>query len=88
MLLDVSSVLQGLKTGDALALRRENSRFDDFAIMILNGDGNKIGYIPEKDNRIFARLMDAGKRLIARVDSIDRRGGFVQIRIGICLIDF
>ena len=42
----------------------------------------------EKDNVVFARLMDAGKLLIARVARIDTHGDFYQIAIGIYLVDF
>ena len=86
--LEDDAVVRKLKVGDKLALQREESKFDDYAVQILNSEGEKIGYIPEKDNRIFARLMDAGKRLIAKVQKIDKKGSFLQIGIGIYLVDF
>ena len=86
--LEDDAVVKKLKAGDKLTLQREESKFDDYAVQILNSEGKKIGYIPEKDNRIFARLMDAGKRLIAKVQKIDRKGSFLQIGIGIFLVDF
>ena len=46
------------------------------------------GYVPEKDNIVFSRLMDAGKLLIARIKNIEEKGTFTRIRIGICLVDF
>ncbi len=82
------TVLEGIKAGDKLSLRREENKFDDNAIMILTEDRQKAGYVPEKDNVIFARLMDAGKLLIARVTKIEKRGSFWQISIGIYLVDF
>ena len=51
-------------------------------------NGKKVGYVPEKDNIIFARLMDAGKLLSATVTDIEKKGSFTQIRIGIYLVDF
>ena len=48
----------------------------------------KLGYVPEKDNLIFARLMDAGKLLVAKIKKIQKRGTFTQISIGIYLVDF
>ena len=50
--------------------------------------GKKIGYIPEKDNVIFARLMDAGKHLTAKITDISKKGMFPIISIGIYLIDY
>ena len=82
------SVLDAVRPGDTLTLRREDNRFDDNAILLLAGDGRKLGYVPEKDNVVFARLMDAGKILKAKVRDIQKReGGFRLISIGIYLID-
>ena len=82
------SVLEEVTVGDKLTLMREENKFDDNAILLLTESGKKIGYVPEKDNQIFARLMDAGKMLAAKVTKIERRGSFYQISIGIYLVDF
>lgn len=82
------SVLNEIKVGDMLNLQRENNKFDSNAIMILCEDGRKLGYVPEKDNLIFARLMDAGKLLKAKITNIEQRGSFKQISVGIYLVDF
>ena len=75
--------------GDKLILRREeDNRFDDRAILVLNQDGIKLGYIPEKDNPIFSRLMDAGKLLTAKIKKVDWKGDFSKIEIEIFLVDF
>ena len=44
--------------------------------------------IPKKDNVVFARLMDAGKLLKAKITTIEHRGDFTEIGIGIYLVDF
>lgn len=82
------SVLKEIKIGDKLKLIREESKFDDNAIALLFEDGRKVGYVPERDNVVFARLMDAGKLLSAKVDQISVKGTITQIRIGIYLVDF
>ncbi len=81
-------VLDSIKAGDKLNLQREENKFDDKAILILNEEGRKLGYVPEKDNVVFARLMDAGKLLKAKVTDIEMKGSFHMIRIGIYLVDF
>ena len=82
-------VLKKAAGGDTLTLRRESgNRFDSNAILILNADGEKYGYVPEKDNQIFARLMDAGKLLAAKIKNIQPKGSFTMISIGIYLVDF
>lgn len=82
------SVLEEIKTGDKLTLQREDNKFDSNAILLFTESGKKLGYVPEKDNIIFARLMDAGKLLAAKIKSIDKKGSFSQIGIGIYLVDF
>lgn len=82
------SVLDDVKTGDKVTLRREENKFDDKAILVLDGEKRKLGYIPEKDNLIFSRLMDAGKLLIGKVTDVEHHGSFTKISIGIYLVDY
>ena len=83
-----ASVLDTIKVGDKLSLMRENNKFDSNAVMILTAERKKLGYVPEKDNIVFARLMDAGKLLVAKITKIEKRGSFNQISIGIYMVDF
>ena len=86
--LNDKSVLDAIQVGNMLSLQREDNKFDSNAILILYEDGRKLGYVPEKDNIIFARLMDAGKLLKAKITKIEQRGSFKQISVGIYLVDF
>ncbi len=86
--LEDPSVLKRVMLGDTLTLRREVNKFDEFAIVMFTADERKLGYIPEKDNVIFARLLDAGKCLKAKVSKITQTGSFVEIQVGIYLVDF
>lgn len=83
-----ASPLARVKIDDKLTLIRENNRFDDNAIVVLNEEREKLGYIPEKDNVVFSRLMDAGKLLIARVNSVKYQEYFTKISISIYLVDY
>ncbi|MGI6003680.1 MAG: HIRAN domain-containing protein [Lachnospiraceae bacterium] len=82
------SVFDRISVGDPLTLQREQNRYDDNAILVLTKDRQKLGYIPEKDNLVFARLMDAGKLLTAHIADIHKSEKYVRIEIGIYLIDF
>ena len=86
--LEDKSVLDDIAIGDILILRREENRFDDNAIEIYTQADKKLGYVPERDNIIFARLMDAGKCLQAKITNITKKGTFTKISIGIFLVDF
>ncbi len=85
--LEDPSILEGVGAGDVLSLQREDNKFDSNAILILDAEGRKLGYVPEKDNVVFARLMDAGKLLKAKVTNVTQKGSFTQIAVGIYLVD-
>ena len=86
--LEDKSVLDEIAEGKVLKLQREDNEYDEKAILILLEDGRKLGYVPECDNIVFSRLMDAGKLLTAKITSIEHRGNFTKINIGIYMVDF
>ena len=86
--LEDSTILDKVQVGDMLTLQREDNKFDTNAILILTDEKKKLGYVPEKDNIVFARLMDAGKLLKAKITKITHKGSFTQINVGIYLVDF
>ena len=86
--LEDKTVLDQIHLDDKLSLVREENEFDEKAIVIKTADGRKLGYVPEKDNLIFSRLMDAGKLLTARINTHELRGTFHRIGIGIYLVDY
>lgn len=86
--IDDETLYETLETGEKLILQRENNKFDSKAILILNQDKKKLGYVPERDNMVFSRLMDAGKLLIAKVISVRNKDGFYRVHIGIYLVDY
>lgn len=65
--------------------REPDNPHDKEAIVIKTVDGVKIGYVPEKDNVIFARLMDAGKLIFGKILSKEKQGNWIKIRINIYL---
>ena len=83
------SIFEELKDNERLILKREpQNHFDDKAILVLDSRKRKLGYIPEKDNTVFSRLMDGGKLLFCKVTGIDDDGYKPLIDIGVYLEDF
>ncbi|MDD2647505.1 MAG: HIRAN domain-containing protein [Eubacteriales bacterium] len=75
-----------MSIGDKLNFFREpENQYDSKAIVIKNADGVKIGYVPQTDNVIFSRLMDAGKLLFGRITSKSMAGKWLKIEIKIFL---
>ena len=82
------SVLDAVRVGDELVLQREDNEYDKNAIPVLGAQNKKLVYVPEKDNVVFSRLMDAGKKLSAKISKIEPKSErFTAIEIGIYLID-
>ena len=87
---DIFDLVEGLNKGDNLKLLREaDNEYDERAILVLDKDNNKLGYIPMHDNEIFTRLMDAGKYIYAKVKNIIVNGfnDHVSINIDLYLKD-
>lgn len=80
--------LKRIQVGDKLTLKREDNPYDDKAIVVLDSQNGKLGYVPEKDNVVFSRLMDAGKLLAARVLTVKNQEFFTKISMAIFLIDY
>lgn len=75
-----------INIGDKLDFFREpDNPHDSQAIVIKNADGVKIGYVPMKDNAIFARLMDAGKLLFGKITAKEMKGNWLNIAIEVYL---
>ncbi len=81
------NILKNIKIADRLTLLREKNKYDTNDVAIYNKDNEKLGYIPEEDNIIFSRLMDAGKLLYAKIESIDVNH-YYRVKIKIYLKDF
>ena len=75
-----------LEIGERLSFYREpNNPYDEKAIVVKTASGTKIGYVPRKDNVVFARLMDAGKMLFGRIKEKELDNGWVKITMEILL---
>jgi hypothetical protein len=82
-------ILGKIKDGDVLTLKREpENRFDENAIAVFDAANHKLGYIPEKDNLVFARLMDAGKYITGKSGGVERFGLIWTVNIDLYLVDF
>ena len=70
-----------------LTLKRDpQNEHDRYAIMVLNEKDERIGWVPQKDNEMLARLMDAGNFLYGEVVDIKpvTKTGYLELyfRVG------
>ena len=65
---NIAEKAAALNDDEALSLIREaGNKYDSLAIRVDNSKGEKLGYIPRKNNEILARLLDGGKILYGKV---------------------
>lgn len=86
----LASVQDLLAAGLPLLLQREpGNEHDDLAIEVLTQGHIKLGYVPKNRNPVLARLMDAGKLLVAEIASVGTWDGWgsatpdVRLRISL-----
>lgn len=66
-------LIDDLHPGSRISFVREpDNAFDDRAVMALDDQDRKLGYIPRRENRIMSMLMDAGKVFYGVIPDIPR----------------
>ncbi len=76
-----------LKRGDRLEFRYHQNKYNPTEVEVLSSLG-LVGYVPENDEVIFSRLLDAGKSLIGKVKEADFTHSFPSVIFEIYLEDF
>jgi hypothetical protein len=85
---NIDELEEKITVGTKLNFYREpENPYDDKAIIIKDVDGNKLGYVPRKNNEILSRLMDAGKLLYGIVLEKNKIGEWVKIQMQVFLKD-
>lgn len=83
---NIDLLVKNLQEGDDLQFFREpKNKHDERAIVIRTRTGDKLGFVPQADNIVFSRLMDAGKLLFGRITKMEERGSWWKITIRIFL---
>ncbi len=82
---DVLVKTRDVLPGTVLTLKRDTGNgHDRFAIGVENARGERLGWMPKEHNEVFARLMDAGKLLVAKVAAKDLDDGYwLNLRINV-----
>ena len=95
---NIEALFEAIQEGDQVKLIREpDNEYDEYAVR-LEVDENvlasmgeeynrKIGYIPRSENKVFARLLDAGKDLYGIVRLKEDEGNYYKIVVKIYMKD-
>ena len=83
---DVLVKAAGVSVGSELVMRRDpKNEYDALAIALETPSGDRLGWVPQRYNQPYARLMDAGKLLVARVTHKELEGHWLNMRVSIYL---
>ena len=75
------------KDSQVSLLREQSNEYDEYAILIKDTQGNKLGYMPKKMNHIPARLMDAGKLIYCKVIEVAKNEYGIDIHLEMYMKD-
>lgn len=79
---ELDDVEPHLAEGELLSFKRQpDNKHDKMAIMIHDEKGNNLGFVPKARNEILARLMDAGKLILGRLEHKAWQGDWLKLKI-------
>ena len=85
---DVLAKVEGVSVGDIIMLRRlVKGGVESHTVVLESGNGEQIGFVPKADREIVANLLDAGKKIVAKLASKSVEGHWLNMRVGLYLED-
>ena len=80
-------LVEDLKPGSRITLIAEpDNKYDENAVMALDGQGRKIGYVPRHENSIIGALLRAGKSFYGIMSEEQIKGSTVSKHTPSCLL--
>lgn len=72
---EIELISRTLHEGSVVTLQRQyDNLYDKYATRVLNERGERIGFLPQKSNRLIARLIDGGKTFHGEIVSMEWKG--------------
>jgi hypothetical protein len=79
---DLTEIEPTLNANDLLCFNRDpDNKHDKLAIKIFCPAGHHIGFVPRTKNEVLARLMDAGKLIIGKLENKQWQGDWLKLSI-------
>lgn len=84
----IGETVSAYEPGMVLTLERDyNNMFDEWAVRVLDGNRNRLGFVSCECNEIVARLIDGGRRVCGKLEQIETIGNWTRIAMGVYLND-
>ncbi len=86
---NLAAIEENLAAGNILTFKREpGNKHDTLAIEIFDQEEHSLGYVPRQKNEVLARLMDAGKLVFGKIESVKHLDSWMKIGVRIFMRDF
>ncbi|MFT9040203.1 HIRAN domain-containing protein [Schleiferilactobacillus harbinensis] len=82
---NIDVLTERLTFGDQVTLILEQNQHDNNAVRVETMAGEKLGYLPMKDNTIIAHLLVAGLTVFGKIEKLEERGSWHYIVLGLWL---
>lgn len=85
---NIDEIVDELEIALRLRLLRDPKNLSSkWSVKVMDHKGREVGFLPADVNEPVARLMDVGKAMFAKVQSVEARGSWYQILLEIYLDD-
>ncbi|MCI8424574.1 MAG: hypothetical protein HFJ72_02760 [Adlercreutzia sp.] len=85
---DMADIAKTYRTGERFSLVRDaQNPHDAWAIEVHDGAGRRVGYVSCECNEFVARLIDGGKSVEGRLESMEQIGTWTRLLMGVHLND-
>ena len=79
---DWRNLYSTMKPGDKLDLEAEpGNPYDALAVKVLDGEGNKLGYIPSYENKELSEMLNAGESVMTILLKVEQQTRIHQLHI-------
>lgn len=85
---NIEETLEDLEVNQKLELLRDSKNLGDkWSVKVLDSKGRNVGYLSSDCSEVVSRLMDAGKKMFAKVKNIEKRPRWNLIELEVYLDD-
>ncbi|MDO4290936.1 MAG: HIRAN domain-containing protein [Eggerthellaceae bacterium] len=84
----VSDLAQTYRPGERFVFERDRDNlYDAWAVRVLDGNRNRLGFVSCECNEVVARLMDGGKLVFGVFEGVEQVENWTRIEMGVYLDD-
>lgn len=85
---NIEEIINDLKVNQKMVLLRDPKHLSDrWAVRVIDSKGRSVGFLSSDCSEVVSRLMDAGKKMFAKIENIEKRPHWNLIELEVYLDD-